>query len=357
MRTLRRLLAGTSLILAVAAVPAAATASAGPATLVSFPGVARALAVDGGRVAWIDTAWALRVRTVHAGRETKILYTNPSQEFQPLSDAPRLMLEGHRLLWLSSRSLGTFDRADRVYTASLDAPRPHPLVTVVYAEAIDGSYLTGIAGDRSGFSYGVAVVKAAAQQYQVAGGGVWSVVAGRASRVPGIPPALVLARADGRVAVDPADTTLRSVGTPVGTGTVEIRDAVHGTLVSTFSPGPVRAGALSATIAAVLVGRRIARYAVADGRLLGSTTVPADTAGELAVAAGPRIVFRTSRSVRLLDAASGRVSTLATTAPWRPTHLASDGRTVVWTESRRIAPGDVSRRTFLTRIRAVTLGR
>src|SRR5688500_11310951 len=102
--------------LVVTAVVAAPSPGASPVkTVVAFPGFPRNLALDAGRVAWIDTAWALRVRTLSTGAETKILYTNPYQEvskilwakpFEPshaLSERSGLALEGQHLLWISTR--------------------------------------------------------------------------------------------------------------------------------------------------------------------------------------------------------------------------------------------------------------
>ena len=60
------------------------------------------------------------------------------------------------------------------------------------------------------------------------------------------------------------------------------------------------------------------------------------------------------RSIGLLDAATGKMSTVVTTQ-WRPTAVRIDGGTVAWVEQRRIALGEVSKKTFRARIRTVAL--
>jgi hypothetical protein len=111
---------------------------------------------------------------------------------------------------------------------------------------------------------------------------------------------------------------------------------------------------MDSTRVAVLTVNRINRYRVSDGELVGSTPVPADTAAELEATVG-HAVFRTRHSVRLIDLSTGTMRTLATTTSWQPTAVAIDGRTVSWAESRRVAPGEPSRRTFQTRIRTLVV--
>lgn len=337
---------------------AGAAAGAAPVkAVVTFPGIARAFAFDAGRLAWIENTWELRIRTLRTGTQHTIRYTNQYEEIPDFSGRRRLVMEQRRLLWLSTRGRGMSEDADHVYGATVDAVRGRRLTTEAHVEGWVGGYVVGVAGDASGFSYGVVTLKETkpgGDRYQVADGGVWSVADGTKRKVPGAPPAFVLARAAGRVAIVPANTSELPAGAPFDTGKVEIRNATTGTVISNFSSGRVRALALSKEVAVVLVGRRINRYEVASGRLLGSTAVPGETGTDLDIEAD-RIVFRTSRSIKLLDAATGRVTTVATTTPWRPSGVAIDGRTVAWTESMRIAPGDVSRKTFRTRIRTVTL--
>lgn len=353
---LGRRLAIVVALLAVAALPAAA-GTAAPKTIVSFPGVAYAFAHDDGRIAWIETTWELRLRTIGIGAQKTIRYTNRAEERQEFGPE-RLALGGRRLVWLSSR--GGFNVADRVYTATVDDPRPRQLERQVHLDGLDGGYVTGVAADASGIAYGVVEVTEIGPcpcQYKVTGGGVRLLEAGRKSDLAGAPPPYLVARSAGRVAVVPADPGPSPAAPPFPHGPVEVRDAKTGAVVSTFSPpGTVWSIALSSRVAAVIAGRRIERYDVATGKLLGATAVSSKVARELDIAGG-RIAFHDDRTVRLLDTASGRISVLATTAPWKPVAVSIDDRIVVWVETMRIRPGDISRRTFRSRIRSLVLPR
>jgi len=330
-----------------------------PATVISFPGVARSFAAAAGRVAWIDTAWVLHVRSVRSGVETTIRYTNPYEEIPSFSAGPPLVLEPRQLLWLSTRGTGSLEDADHVYVASVGATHGRRVANTVHGERVDGGYVAGLAGDSAGFAYGIVTVKAvpaAEHRYQVSGGGVWTLTGATPRQLPGAPPAIVLAESAGRVAIAPVDNGERQEGTPLAAGTVEIRNATTGAVVSSVTPtGAVRAAALTPTTLAVLAGGRIARYDAATGKLLGTTPAPADTAAELD-AAGMQLAFRRTRSVDVVDLTSGRISKLVPTS-WRPAGVALDGLTLAWVEQRRIAPGNVSKKTYTTRIRTLALQR
>lgn len=353
---LRSLLAvAASAVLASGAAAAARPES--PSTLAVFSGVARSFDADAGRVAWIDSAWVLHVRSARSGVETTIHYTNPYQEIPSLATGPPLVLEPRQLLWLSTRGVAGFEDADHTYVATVGATRGRRLTNLVHSEGGAGGYVTGLAGDGSAFAYGTVTVneiQTNGSVYQVSGGGVWTLTGSMLRRLTGAPPAIVLAESAGRVAIAPVDTGERQDGTPAGAGTVEVRNAATGALVSSVMPtGPIRAAALTPTILAVLAGTQIERYDVASGKLLGSTRVAADTASQLD-AAGELIAFRRSRSVGVLDARSGRISKMVVTS-WAPTGVALDGRTLAWAERRRVAPGAVSKKTFNTQIRTLTL--
>jgi hypothetical protein len=360
-----------AVLIAPASVVAANVGDA-PRTAVTVPGFARSFDYDHGRAAWIDGAWTLHVRTLRTGaertfrytsqyEETPLLdYTNPFVEYHDVPWDRQLVLEQRKLTWESSRGcMGGPPGAtvcEHIYAGSIDAKEGERIADadLLHDDNGAGRWLTGIAVDAQGLTYGVVEVTASEdlERMQAVDGGVWSVVDGIAHRLPDTPPALALARFAGRVAIEPADTAERGYGVPGGDGTIQIRDATTGALVSTFSPGKARALVLGTTAAVVLVGRRIVRYSVATGRVVASTPVPADTASELDLD-GPRIAFRTRRAVEVLDTRSGKVATIATTpSPWRLTHVAIDGGIVAWTESKSASPGAVtSRKSFVTRIR------
>jgi hypothetical protein len=357
-RTTRcRALAAAVASIAVLGTGAAAASGPRATTVVTFPGVARSFDADAGRVAWIDSAWILHVRPLRSGAGTTIRYTNPYQEVPSASAGPPLVLGRRRLLWLSTRGVAMFEDADRVYVASVGATRGRRLTNAVHSEGGAGGYVTGLAGDDAGFAYGTVTVdqtETEVTRYQVSGGGVWTLAGAMPRRLPGAPPAVVLAESAGRIAIAPVDTGRRGTGTPVAGHSVEIRNATTGAVVSSVSTtGAVRAAALSPTTLTVILDGRLAYYRVADGRLLGYAAIPADTAAELD-GAGARVAFRRTRSIGVADTTSGRVSTVVTTS-WRPTGVALDGGTLAWAESRRVAPGEVSRKTYTARVRTLVL--
>jgi len=340
-----------------------------PATLFDFAGVARSFDADAGRVAWIDSAWALHVRSLRSGVETKIHYTNPYEEVPMFRSGPRLVLEysatplvlePRRLAWISTRGAGMFEYAEHVYVAAVGATHGRRIANVLHGDGTDGGYLLGLAGDTAGFAYGVAKVKPIGQDqefFQVSGGGVFTLTGAAPRKLPGAPPAIVLAETAGRLAIAPLDTDQSTDGTPLATGSIEIRSATTGALISSVTPtGVLRAAALTPTTLAVLAGNRIVRYDIASGQLLGSTRVPTDTAPALDTS-GMRIAFRRTRSVGVLDATTGRISTVVAT-PWRPSNVALDGPELAWAERLRLAPGDVfdqGKKNFTTRVKTIGL--
>jgi hypothetical protein len=322
-----------------------------PSTVVSFPGVVHTLDYDRGRVAWINTAWALHTRPLHGHGETKLIYTNPYWEVP--ASGRRSFLDGRRLVWISSRGTGTFDVTDHVYTATVSAKTGHRLVSAAHTDGAGGSYVTGLAGDALGFSYGISTVTGSDENLQISGGGIWNVVAGRPRRVPDTAAAFVFARGAGRILTAPAETSQASGWTPFPSQTFEVRNAATGTIISTFTPGKVDVAALAGTIAVVLRAGQIHRYDAETGQLIGSTNAPAGTAADLD-ADGSHVVFRTRNAIDMIDATTGRISTVARTGKWTPSAVAIRARTIVWAESQRVRPGEPSAKTFRSRIRAIT---
>src|SRR5687767_10346983 len=91
-----------------------------PRVLASFPGVARAVAFDGRRVAWIETTWEIRLKTTTRPQSTRVIrYTSQYHAFFA-ERYPWLLLGGDRIAWLSTRSVGGagFDLIGRVYETS-----------------------------------------------------------------------------------------------------------------------------------------------------------------------------------------------------------------------------------------------
>ncbi len=151
-------------------------------------------------------------------------------------------------------------------------------------------------------------------------GPVWRLSEAGPIQIPGATADVMLAAGQGRVV-----TALR--------GQVQVRDAVNGSLISSFTPsGTIRALALDGGLVAVLLqdagGKRIERYDVASGAFLASTAVPATTAAELDVS-GQKLVFRSGNEIRLLAHPTGNVRLLLTTRT-KPIGLSIEGTQVAW---------------------------
>lgn len=170
------------------------------------------------------------------------------------------------------------------------------------------------------------------------GGGVWRVVGSKRVRVPGTPPAFLIAVDEGRVLVVPADRAVCVQCEVFGDlkaapgGQVTIIDAVTGKRLTQFAPqGRVMSAALSSSSAAVLVAagkqRRIETYNSTDGSLVATTTVPLSA---LQVAAWEnRAAYTTRYGVYLLESGTKRLLA-KTSGP--PHSLSFDTDRVIWVE-------------------------
>jgi hypothetical protein len=347
------LLAAVALIVAAAA--HGSPRSVEPTTVVSFPGIVYGYDENSGRAAWIDSAWILRVRPVRGGAMHSIRYTKFYEEIPDQTWRPRLFVEGHRLLWLSVRGSGAGIDIDHVLTAEVTASTGARVANERHGEGADGSYVTGIAGDAAGFAYGGTTVALTSDQlaFRVVGGGIYTTAGGVARKLPGAPPSIVLARASGRVAAEPVSTEDRHTGIPVAAGTIEIRNLTSGAVISTIATPPARSAVLTSSLVAVLVGNTLTRYQVCTGQQVGSaTTLPTSTSPELRTN-GRLLALRTPHSVLLVDLLNARVRTVPAAKGWQVVGVALDGQTLSWAESRRIEPGEPSRKTFTTRIRTL----
>ena len=291
-----------SLAVALMAVAVAASGSSAGGDASDTRGLIRHVAAADGRIAWMDSVWRLKTQVVASGAETSTLYTRqyeelPSVPFGAVTLEPRrLVLAGSRLLWVSHRAgQGSFV-SDRVYTMPLGRTTPR-LLRRLDNDGSQGSFVTGIAGDDSGMSYAFITIKAAQPDgggpHELTGGGVVDVK--RGALVPGVPPSYLMARRLDRIAVVPLSSRDTGGVEWPREKRVEVRDASTGALETTVSPGAVWAAALSDGVITVMtggreiqssvaydpyarlvVGARLIRYAIPDGRRLGSRafTVP-----------------------------------------------------------------------------------
>jgi hypothetical protein len=118
---------------------------------------------------------------------------------------------------------------------------------------------------------------------------------------------------------------------------VETRTWKNGSVVAKFNAkGPVEALALNGNRIALLTGtgahKRI-EIRRTRGRPLRTATVPRDVAPELSMD-GRWVVFRTRRTIRVLDLRSGTTSVLARTGAFI-VGLSIEGRRVAWGEITR----------------------
>jgi len=350
-------------VAAVAVLGTAATAASdggtAPTTVETFAGVARSFDASAGRVAWLNSAWLLSVRSLRSHAETTVRYTNPYQEDAVFSARPPLVLEPVGALLRSIRTAGQFESSDHLILVKTGTTDRIQLARYLHGQDAAGHYITGLAGDTTSFAYSVVNVDevdtSTRSQYQPTEGGVWTVTGTAGRRLADVTPSIVLALSAGRLALAPVDTRTRMHGTPIPAKTVELRAADSGALLATITlSSTVRAAALTPTTLYLLVGTRVARYDARTGSPLGTFAVPADTAAQLDVANG-KLAYRRTRSVDVVDAATGKLVEKVPTAgsPWT---VALDGSTLAWSESRRVAPGPPSKKTYVTQIRTLPLG-
>jgi hypothetical protein len=286
----------------------------------------------------------VRVRRIGARGDVRLRRT-----CEPSFWTGSLVLGGGRALWVED--VGGSTRTWTIYTAAIDDRRVRWLTELGETGGVGDYYDLAADGPTRAFAWATVDFPEDDEptcweddvpcRYAVVGGRARRVVGRTSVRIPGVPPPVDFDASAGRIAVVPADRTIRANPVPraVADGPVEIRDAESGTLVTSFAPtGRVWAVALAGRSAAVLVaradGKRIERYDAVTGALRGARPVPANTATDLDVA-GTRVVYRVGRAIRLFDSARAATSRLWT--PRRtPMDVSIEGRRVVWaTNSRR----------------------
>jgi hypothetical protein len=362
------LVAGVRFLLAavVATGSAAATSTNGssPRVLAAFPGVARGVAFDGRRVAWIETTWEMRVKTTTSPQSTRVIrYTSQYHAFST-ERHPRLLLGGGRLAWVSTRGIGGsgFEHVGRVYETSATAPTARRIHRLRSAEDGSGDQLTGLGGTAARLAYGVARVTGTPGcdpdcSYTVVGGGVWVSNAGAVRRLPNAPPPALIARSGSFVAIVPADRTPREDAEVRALRRVEIRSAATGAIAREIALShPAVALAQSPTTVAVLTNKnRFEWYDVRTGTRRGAAAAPVNVVPDVRFA-GRNVVFRDRRSVWALNTRTRRLHRIAATRPgWRPVALATSGRAVAWAEAFQPYPDAVKRSNSRTRILALVI--
>lgn len=227
-------------------------------------------------------------------------------------------------------------------------------------DQIDGDCLgyrtsfRGLASDGTSFFYSLLDTKppgddslqcgeGGACHWRLAGGRVVRIAGMRPVTVRGLPPAALLAGANGRLAlVEPSRSGSASRSDngfdwprAARNGKVEIRNSSTTALESSFRPrGTVRAVALSANRAVVLVesdaGLRTEWYDADAGARLGSVAVPRSTAHRLSTD-GHYVAFAAGKTVRVLDLTTGAQRIVR--RPQEPVGLSVRAGRLVWGEN------------------------
>jgi hypothetical protein len=348
---------------------AAESAARTPTTLVTSKGRIHAFAQDGGRIAWAAGRCAtVRIKTLRTGRKQAVgslafhnaFLSDPCSVARLVSPSIELALAGTRALWEFIIDVRCVEFTAQVRTGAL-RERQRILERLEFGcgggwfeNAGDGSTLVYF-NTSVDYIYDEACEERGECRFRVDAGSVARVSSGLRVRVPRIPPLAALAVSGDRIAVVPADR--RAFDTPsveaALNGPVQIRDPKNGLLLRSFAPaGAVKAVALSGRRLGVLVAdtadaKRIERYDIGAGVLLGSTLVSPEVEAELAIA-GRRILYRVGRAIYVMDVDTG-VSSLIATANADPIGLSIEGRRVAWAENAASQAG------IRGRIRAVRL--
>jgi hypothetical protein len=348
----------------VALVVASAAPSSPPRvqTVAQVTGVPYAFDFDSGRVAWIDDRFILHVLPLAGGaeRRTAIYRTSGERDDLALGYVGQLCLEGRRAVWVSTvHAGGGFDVADRVQAASLDTLRPQLLLRTRHLDGGSGESVTGLVSDDAGFSFSaVRTVQLTpdADAYRVTAGRTWEYASGRLRRIPGVPPAFLLSRGGGVLALAPVETGETDTPGPLPLPEVDLVGVSNGgvTTISTAwasTPTPIlRPFVTNGRVALLEVGRRLDRYSVATGGLLGTLTLPPGTFQALDLS-GSRAALSTPTTVYVVDVVTSKVTTAIRTAPWHVSRVSIDRSRVAWIESR----WDARRRKALYRIRSAAI--
>lgn len=333
----------------LAAVAALAVPSGPPATIAVAPGPVVAVSQDSASVAWLETTASgcrLRVRPLAGGTARALPYAAgclPDQE---------LALAGGRAAWGGYSEVRCTDTHATVYAAGESSGR---VVQEIPGDCL--GYRTafrGLTTDGNSFFYslletsppGSASVRCGDGgpcRWRLAGGRIVRIAGSRPVTVRGLPPAALLAGANGRLAlVEPARSASSDGQTfdwprAARNGTVEIRDTGTTRIVTSFRPrGTVRAVALSATRAAVLVEApgsvRIEWYDSDSGARLGAVPVPRSTARRLSTD-GRFVAFAAGKTVRVLDLETAVQRIVRRTAEEAPVGLSVLAGRLVWGEN------------------------
>jgi hypothetical protein len=301
--------------------------------LVNVRGEVSAFAQGGTQIAWANRrsydSYVVQIRSLTTG--TSAVFVTPYDiELELL---PRgLAVAGTRAVWVAERC--SMDCWDIVWTGAVGERSKTRLASIPHGFDLQGTVVGRMAGDGGTLAYSTEEWQGVPRAYL--GGELWRVTGRAQTVVPSAPGAVVLAVSSERIAIVPGTQGTPDTYDP--TVSIELRDSVSGGLLRTITAGGnVRALAFWGTKIAALVetplgAKMIERYDAGTGALLGSTWVSPGIAAELDMA-GNRIVYRTGRAIRLMDAITGAKQLLLQPS-FKPIGLSIEGRRVAWAVNR-----------------------
>lgn len=338
-----RALIVTTVLFAIAGV---AWAAAPPqTTLVRTPAPVKALAQDGGRLAWLagNGKKCNEVRMIGGGHNYR-LPQPPNAGMTchwAISSGVHLAIaaDAAAALWTLHEK-----RSDFVVTAQV-GEKEVELERLAHADGT-GWWLGGITGGETTLAYSsvdveyvdpLACGSGGSCKKKIAGGGIDLVAAGEKTALPGAGPALGLSVNNGRIAYIPA-TTVAKNGSPASSAgaLVRVKDASNGALISRAKPpGVPLAIGLSSHVLAVLSRDvhvlRLSWYDPATGHKLGGVGVPVQTSTVLGVN-DQFVAYRVGRSLRALVLATRHSRPLGKTG-LQYLGLSLDQGRLVWAEN------------------------
>jgi hypothetical protein len=330
-------------LLAVVGVAAAATPT--PTTVVRTPAPVKAIAQDGGLLAWLGGD-GKKCNSVHiiGNGSTRILPQIPSG-----TTCHWAISTGVHLALASSATAALWTLHERGSDLVMTAQGAGKEIKVDRLAHADGTgwWLGGITGGASTLAYSFVDVEyvdplacgsGGSCKKKIAGGGIDLVTAGQKSPLAHAGPALDIAFSSGRIAYIPA-TTVGKDGVPASSATalVQVENVSNGAVVSHAKPvGIPLAVGLSAHVLAVLTrnvrgSMQLTWYDPATGHKRGSVGVPVDTAPILGVN-DKLIAFRFRTTLRALVLATSHQHPLGKTATTYLGLSLDQGR-LVWAEN------------------------
>jgi hypothetical protein len=336
----------TAAFFALAGIASAAVPQ--PTTIVRTPAPVKALAQDGGLLAWLASN-AKKCNAVHVtGNGSTYVLPQPPNTGMTCHWALSNGIVHLAIASGANAALWTLHerRSDFVMTAQAGG-KEIQVDRLAHADST-GWWLGDITGGGNTLAYSsvdveyvdpLACGSGGSCKKKIAGGGIDLVTAGQKASLPKAAPALSLAVSNGRIAYIRA-TTVAKNGSPASSSgaTVPVLDVSNGSVVSQAKPvGVPLAIGLSAHVLAVLSRNvhflRLSWYDPATGRKLGGIGVPIGTAPILAVS-DQDVVFRVGRYLRALVLATRHVHPIGKTAI-NYLGLSLDNGRLVWAENHK----------------------